>query len=138
MTGKVVRSSPVVRVGRDGIDIDLNVHNVGFAPWHGWAFSVGFAELNEVRTLGAVDAQAYWQAMLQYDASLPSRMGVEISAFIASQLPRPSILEVQTSGTHLLARGPAVLYLIGDAEETGPAAVAAWQAWQAAHASPGG
>jgi hypothetical protein len=138
MTTEAVRSSPLIRVGRDGIDIDLNVPNVGFAPKHGWVFSVGFAELNEVRTLSTVEAEAHLHAMLQSDASLSARMGAELSAFIAGQLPRPSLFQYQASGTHLLARGPAVLYVVGDADQTGPAAVAAWQAWQAAHAAQKG
>jgi len=138
VTSEVVRSSPLIRVGRDGIDIDLNVPNIGFAPKHGWVFSVGFAELNEARTLSTVEAQADLHSMLQSDASLSARMSTELSAFIAGQLPRPSLFQYQATGTHLLVRGPAVLYIVGDADQTGPPAVAAWQEWQAAHAAPKG
>src|SRR4029077_9910645 len=128
MTSDVARSLPLIRVGRDGIDIDLNVPNLRFAPKHGWVFSVGFAELNEVRTLSAADAQAQLDAMLQRDASLSARMGTDLNAFIAGQLPRPSFFQYQATRTHLMVRGPAVLYVVGDADQTGPAAVAAWQA----------
>ena len=136
MSSKAVRSAPVIRVGRDGIDIDLNVQGLFFAPKQGWVFSVGFAELTEARTLTAVEAEAHLHAMLEHDPSLSARMADQLTAFINSQLPRPSFFQYQAAGTHLMVRGPGVLYVVGDADQTGPAAVAAWQAWRAAHAAP--
>lgn len=130
------RGSPLVRVGTDGIDIDLHMTTIGSAPKRsGSVFSVGFAELSEVRTLGPNEAQAYWQSMQQYDPTVTARAGWELYKFVAGKVARPYIFEQLAFGTHLLVRGPTVLYLIGNSDESGPAAVAAWQAWQARQAA---
>lgn len=51
--------SPAISVTSDGLDIDLRAKTIG-RPQKRWVISVTFAELDEVRTLGALEAQAYW------------------------------------------------------------------------------
>jgi hypothetical protein len=137
ITKQLAGGSAVVRVGTHGLDIDLHMTAVGAAtPQRNWVFSVGFAELSEVRTLGANEAQAYSQSMEQYDPTVGARAAWELYQFVEGKVTRPSIFGQLSFGTHLLVRGPTVLYLIGNGDEFGPAAVAAWQAWQARHAVP--
>ena len=97
---------------------------------------VTFAEIDELRMMDAMNAQAYWQTMREYDPTLSTRMASELYQCLMGQLPRPSIYENISDGEHLLIRSPSVLYLIAWADESGPPAIAAWQAWRAAHGTP--
>src|SRR5260370_7038673 len=81
-------------------------------------------------------AQGYWGSMGQYDPTIGLRMEWELLHFIADQKARPSILGLIAIGTHLLLRGPTLLYLIGNADPFAVDALTAWQAWRAAHPEP--
>lgn len=74
--------------------------------------------------------------MKECDPTLITRMAYELYQYLKGQLPRPSIYENISAGEHLLIRSPSVLYLIAWADESGPPAIAAWQAWRAAHGTP--
>ncbi|HEX7264724.1 MAG TPA: hypothetical protein VF383_11155, partial [Candidatus Dormibacteraeota bacterium] len=101
-----------------------------------YRFWVGFTELNEVRMMDGLTAQAYWGTMAQYDPTIVYRMEWELLRFVADQKARPSILGLIALGTHLLLRGPTVLYLIGNADPFAQEALTAWQTWRAAHPVP--
>jgi hypothetical protein len=119
---------PDVRIGADGFDIDFHVQQIGGGPRvRPFLFHVPFADLDEVRTIDANNAQAYWQSMEQYDPTLTTRGSWELYQFTTGKLARPSIYQQLGMGTNLLMRGPTLLYLFGVFDETGPAAAAAWQ-----------
>ena len=127
--------APWVSVGPDGIYFELRVKTIG-GPQRRWVFHVTFDEIQEVRMLGALDAQAYWESMCQYDPTLAVRAGLEMFSYFKGDLARPSIFESLSAGTHILVRSPTVLYLMGEADGTAPAAVVAWQGWRAAREAP--
>jgi len=124
-----------LHVGTDGVEVDMRPAFIRRAP-ESYRFSVGFAELDEVRIMDGLTAQAYWGSMGQYDPSIGIRMEWELLRFIADQKARPSILGLIGFGTHLLLRGPTLLYLIGNADPFAVDALSAWQAWRAAHPTP--
>lgn len=133
------RSAAAVVVGADGIDVVQPVHVIGTADparQGPWVFHITFAEIDELRMLSPMEAQTYWQTMAGYDPTLDVRAAYEMYRYLKGELPRPTIYQYMAAGAHLLIRSPSVLYLLAYADETGPAAIAAWQAWRAAHASP--
>lgn len=125
-----------VRLAGDGIDILQPIGVINGVrrdlSWH-----VGFAEIDELRTMGALEAQAYWQSMEMYDPTLGVRAPYELEQFVTGKLARPSIYGGLWTGVHLLVRGPSLLYQIPNADQSGPAAISAWQEWRS-HASRGG
>jgi len=124
-----------LHVGTDGVEFDMRPAFVRRAP-ETYRFWVAFAELDEVRLMDGLTAQGYWGAMAQYDPTLGIRMEWELLHFMTNQRARPSIIGFLGFGTHLLVRGPTLMYLIGNADPFGPAAVAAWEAWRAARPAP--
>jgi hypothetical protein len=123
-------------VGTDGVDIDLRPPTIGPAPQRNFRFSVGFAELDEVRIMDGLTAQGYLASMEQYDPSFSVRTQWELLRFLTDQKFRPSLLAYSGIGPQLLLRSSSLLYMIGNADQFGPPAVAAWQAWRAAHRAP--
>src|SRR5205807_10428694 len=96
--------------------------------------SVGFAELNEARLMGGPTAQGDMASMAQYDPSFCVGMPWELLRFFTDQKFRPSLLPpLWGSGTQLLLRSSTLFYMVGNADQFGPAAVAAFEAWRAAH-----
>jgi hypothetical protein len=124
-----------LHVGTDGVEFDMRPAFVRRAP-ETYRFWVAFAELDEVRLMDGLTAQGYWGAMAQYDPTLGIRMEWELLHFMTDQRARPSIIGFLGFGTHLLVRGPTLMYLIGNADPFGPAAVAAWEAWRATRPAP--
>ena len=124
-----------LHVGADGVEFDMRPAFVRRAP-ETYRFWVAFAELDEVRLMDGLTAQGYWGAMAQYDPTLGIRMEWELLHFMTDQRARPSIIGFLGFGTHLLVRGPTLMYLIGNADPFGPAAVAAWEAWRATRPAP--
>jgi hypothetical protein len=124
-----------LHVGTDGVEVDMRPAFILRAP-ESYRFSVGFAELDEVRIMDGLTSQAYWGSMGQYDPTIGIRMEWELLHFVADQKARPSILGLLGFGTHLLLRGPTLLYLIGNADPFAVDALTAWQAWHAAHPTP--
>jgi hypothetical protein len=124
-----------VYVGNDGVDIDLRPPTIGRAR-RTYRFSVGFAELDEVRMMDGLTAQGYLASMDQYDPSFSLRMQWELVRFVADQKYRPSLLPCWGLGPQLLLRSSLLFYMVGNADQFGPAAVAAWQAWRAVHPVP--
>ncbi len=124
-----------LHVGTDSVEVDMRPALIRRAP-ESYRFLVGFAELDEVRSMDGLTAQAYWESMGQYDPTIGIRMEWELLHFIADQKARPSILGLIGFGTHLLLRGPTLLYLIGNADPFAADALTAWQAWHAAHPAP--
>jgi hypothetical protein len=124
-----------LHVGTDGVEVDMRPAFIVRAP-ESYRFSVGFAELDEVRIMDGLTAQAYWGSMGQYDPTIVLRMEWELFHFVADQKARPSILGLLGFGAHLLLRGPTLLYLIGNADPFAVDALNAWQAWRAAHPVP--
>jgi hypothetical protein len=122
--------------GSDGVDIDLQPLIIGPAPKRNFRFSVGFAELDEVRMMDGLTAQGYMASMAQYDPSFGGRGSWELLRFVNDQKCRPSLLPFWGIGTQLLLRSSTLLYMVGNADQFGPPAVAAWQAWRAAHPAP--
>jgi len=86
--------------------------------------------------MDGLTAQGYVGAMEQHDPTLGPRMEWELMRFMTDQAARPSILAIWGVGTHILMRGATVWYLVGNADATGPAAVAAWDAWRSLHGLP--
>jgi hypothetical protein len=124
-----------LHVGTDGVEVDMRPAFIRRAP-ESYRFSVGFAELDEVRIMDGLTAQGYWGVMGQYDPTIVIRMEWELLHFVADQKARPSILGLMGFGTHLLLRGPTLLYLIGNADPFAVDALTAWQAWRGAHPAP--
>jgi hypothetical protein len=122
-------------VGTDGVDIDLRPPTIGAAR-RNYRFSVGFAELDEVRMMDGLTAQGYLASMDQYDPSFSMRMEWELLRFLTDQKYRPSLVTFAGIGPQLLLRSSSLFYMIGNADQFGPPAVAAWQAWRAAHDLP--
>lgn len=121
----------------DGVVVDLRPINIGRLRARQQVFSIGFAELDEVRAMDGLASQGYQVAMEQYDPTLPARVAWELFRFLSGQIPRPTLcIGVVGLGTHVLMRSSTLLYLIGNADQTAPAIVAAWQAWQNAHKAP--
>ena len=124
-----------LQVGTDGVEVDMRPAFIRRAP-ESYRFSVGFAELDEVRIMDGLTAQGYWGSMGQYDPTIGIRMEWELLHFVADQKARPSILGLIGFGTHLLLRGSTLLYLIGNADPFAVDALTSWQAWRAAHPAP--
>jgi hypothetical protein len=124
-----------LHVGTDGVEVDMRPAFIRRAP-DSYRFSVGYAELDEVRIMDGLTAQGYLGAMGEYDPTFTIRMEWELLHFIADQKARPSVLGLIGFGTHLLLRGPSLLYLIGNADPFAADALTAWQAWRAAHPAP--
>ena len=121
-------------VGVDGVDFDLRPAIIGPAPPRSFRFSVGFAELDEVRMMDGLTAQGYLASMAQYDPSFRVRMEWELVHFLTDQKFRPSLLPpLMGIGMQLLLRSSTLFYMVGNADQFGPAAVAAFEAWRAAH-----
>jgi len=131
-TKQVARYMATLHVGTDGVEVDMRPAFIRRAP-ETYRFWVGFAELDEVRIMDGLTAMGYWEAMGQYDPTIVLRMEGELLHFIVDQKARPSILGLIAIGTHLLLRGPTLLYLIGNADPFAVDALTAWQAWRAAH-----
>lgn len=131
-TKRVAPYMATLHVGADGVEVDMRPAFIRRAP-ETYRFWVGFAELDEVRIMDGLTAQGYWAAMGQYDPTIYLRMEGELLHFVADQKARPSILGLIAIGTHLLLRGPTLLYLIGNADPFAADALNAWQAWRAAH-----
>jgi hypothetical protein len=134
-TKQVAPYMATLHVGADGVEVDMRPAFIRRAP-ESYRFWVGFAELDEVRIMDGLTAQGYWGAMGQYDPTIVLRMEWELLHFVADQKARPSILGLIAIGTHLLLRGPTLLYLIGNADPFAVDALTAWQAWRAAHPEP--
>ena len=134
-TRQVAPYMATLHVGSDGVEVDMRPAFIVRAP-ESYRFWVGFAELDEVRIMDGLTAQGYWGAMGQYDPTIVFRMEWELFHFVADQKARPSILGLIAIGTHLLLRGPTMLYLIGNADPFAVDALTAWQAWRAAHPAP--
>ena len=124
-----------VTVLPDHLEIDVWSPALG-VPQHRYMASVGFAELDEVRTLDAPTAQAYWASMLQYDPSIGGRANWDVYRLVTGQTTRPTILNLTIPSASLLMRSSALLYLVGGADQFGPPAVAAWESWRAAQPAP--
>jgi len=121
----------------DGVAIDLRPINIGQFRARQQVFSVAFGELDEVRAMDGLAAQGYQLAVEQYDPTLAARVAWELFRFLSGQIPRPTLcVGVVGLGTHVLMRSSTLLYLIGNADQTAPAIVAAWQAWRNAHQTP--
>ncbi|MDQ6917850.1 MAG: hypothetical protein M3Z98_00685 [Candidatus Dormibacteraeota bacterium] len=132
-------NAPSFSVGTDGLAINFALRAIGSSPApRSWVVPVAYAEIDEIRMLSALDAQAFSQSLDQYDPSLTDRSGLEFVQYVQGQRPRPSILRYLAGGAHVLIRGPSLLYLLAYADQTGPLAIAAWQAWRAAHPQPAG
>lgn len=134
-TRQVAPYMATVHVGADGVEVDMRRAFIRRAP-ESYRFSVGFAELDEVRVMDGLTAMGYWGAMREYDPTIGIRMEFELLHFVADQRARPSILGLIAIGTHLLMRGPTLLYLIGNADPFAVDALTAWQTWRAAHLAP--
>jgi len=134
-TRKLAPHMATLHVGTDGVEVDMRPAFIRRAP-ESYRFSVGFAELDEVRIMDGLTAQGYWGAMAQYDPTIGIRMEWELLHFVADQKARPSILGLIGFGTHLLLRGSTLLYLIGNADLFAVDALTAWQAWRATHPAP--
>lgn len=128
--------APAVYVTADGFDIDFKSLIVGFVGRRNRLIHLTFAELDDVRMLTWNDAAAYGQSLTTYDTTLVPRMAWEFTRFIQGTLERPSVILYTSYGAHLLLHGPTLLYLIGAGDAWAPGALAAWQAWQAAHITP--
>jgi hypothetical protein len=121
----------------DGVVIDLRPINIGQFRARQQVFSVAFDELDEVRAMDGLAAEGYQLTMEQYDPTLTARVAWELFRFLSGQIPRPTLcVGVVGLGTHVLMRNSTSLYLIGNADQTAPAIVAAWQAWRDAHQTP--
>lgn len=127
---------PSITLRPDGMDVDFRWQSLGSRPAPPRVVSIEFAELQEVRTLDARDAQAYWDSVVAYDPTLVVRVGTELFQYSNHMIARPSIYYQLSIGLHLLIRGATLLYVICGQDDSGPAAVAAFQAWQSAHAAP--
>jgi hypothetical protein len=134
-TRQLSRYLATLNVATDGVEFDMRPAFIIRAP-ESYRFFVGFNELDEVRLMDGLTAQGYWGSMEQYDPTLLIRMEAELLHFAVDQRARPSILSLLGFGTHVLLRGPTVLYMLGNADPFGPPAVAAWQAWRARHPAP--
>jgi hypothetical protein len=134
-TRKVAPYMATLHVGADGVEVDMRPAFIRRAP-DSYRFWVGFAELDEVRIMDGLTAQGYWGAMGQYDPTIFLRMEGELLHFMVDQKARPSVLGLIAIGTHLLMRGPTLLYLIGNADPFALDALTAWQAWRSAHPAP--
>ena len=118
---------------QDGVLIDVRPINVGPLQARQQVFKVAFAELDEVRAMDGLTAQGYQLSMGQYDPTLMLRVEWELFRFLSGQLTRPTLcFAVLGFGTHVLMRSSTLLYLIGNADQSAPTIVAAWQAWQSA------
>jgi hypothetical protein len=133
-TRMLARYTATVYVGAEGLDLDLVPSSR--TPRRTYRFSVGFAELDEVRMMDGLTAEGYMFSMEQYDPTLNIRSEWELVRFLTDQNFRPSVLPMFGIGTQLLMRSPTLFYMVGNADQFGPAAVAAWQAWRAAHPAP--
>jgi hypothetical protein len=71
-----------VLVGPDGLDIVQNISSIGGPPRGPWDFHVTFAEIDELRMMDAMNAQAYWRTMQEYDPSLVARMANELYQYL--------------------------------------------------------
>jgi hypothetical protein len=122
-----------LNVGTDGVEVDLRPLTFGLTLKRTYRFNVGFGELDEVRMMDGLTAQGYMLSMEQYDPTFTVRTAAELVHFSLDQKARPSLISMLGIGTHLLLRSSTLLYMVGNADQFGPAAVAAFQAWRAAH-----
>ena len=121
----------------DTIEIEVRFIVIGTPPQSRWHLSVPFADLDEVRLLDGLSAEGYMTSLLAYDPTFQFRLQWEVWRFYMGKVARPSLFApgVTAAGAQLLLRGSNLLYLISNADETGPAVVAAWNAWRATHAT---
>jgi hypothetical protein len=125
-----------LNVGTDGVEYDMRPITFGLKMKRSYRFYVGFGELDELRMMDGLSAQGYLASMEQYDPTFTARAMWEMTHFSIDQKARPSLVFLLGIGTHLLLRSSTLLYMVGNADQFGPAAVAAWQAWRAAHPVP--
>jgi hypothetical protein len=125
-----------LNVGTDGVEYDMRPVTFGRTLNRSYRFYVGFEELDEVRMMDGLSAQGYLASMEQYDPTFVVRSMLGILHYGFDQKARPSIVFLLGFGTHLLLRSSTLLYMVGNADQIGPAAVAAWQAWRATHPVP--
>ena len=126
-----------IGVTADSVEIEVRFIVIGTPPQPRWHLSVPFADLEEVRLLDGLSAEGYLTSLQAYDPTLQFRLQWEVWRFYMGKVAKPSLFMpgVTAAGAQLLLRGPGLLYLISNADETGPAAVAAWEAWRATHAT---
>jgi hypothetical protein len=125
-----------LKVGTEGVEFDLRPWTFGRVLRRSFRFYVGFAELDEIRMMDGLTAQGYLASMEQYDPTFIVRMQWELVHFGIDQKARPTLMSMLGIGTHLLLRSSTLLYMVGNADQFGPAAVAAFQAWRATHPVP--
>lgn len=128
---------PTIAVNAGGLEIEVRFIVIGTPPQPRWHLSVPFAELDEVRLLDGLSARGYMESLQAYDPTLPVRLQWEVWRFYMGKVAKPTLFTpgLTAAGAQLLLRGPKLLYLISNADATGPAAVDAWNAWRAAHAT---
>ena len=120
-------------VGTQGVTIDLRPTLARRTPQRTYRFTVDYAELDEVRLMDGLTTQGYLLSMQEYDPTFVPRMEWEMLRYTVDQTKRPTILAMGGFGASLLLRSATLFYMVGSADQFGPAAVAAWQAWRAAH-----
>jgi hypothetical protein len=125
-----------LNVGTDGVEYDVRPWTFGRPMKRSYRFYVGFGELDELRMMDGLSAQGYLASMVQYDPTFTARAEWQYIRYAIDQKTRPSIIFMLGIGTHLLLRSSTLLYMVGNADQFGPAAVGAWQAWRAAHPVP--
>jgi len=125
-----------INVGTDGVEVDLRPLTLSLTLKRTYRFFVGFGELDEVRMMDGLTAQGYLLSMEQYDPTFTARMAWELAHFGLDQKARPSLISMLGIGTHLLLRSSTLFYMVGNADQFGPVAVAAWESWRAAHPAP--
>ncbi|HEX2646872.1 MAG TPA: hypothetical protein VHO95_06565 [Candidatus Dormibacteraeota bacterium] len=124
-----------VYVGTEGVTIDLRHSMIQRSPERSYRFTVNYAELDEVRMMDGLTAQGYLASMAQYDPTFTVRTEWEFARFSLDQRTRPTVVAMSGVGAQLLLRSPTLFYMVGNADQFGPAAVAAWQTWRTAHPS---
>lgn len=132
-TRQFAKFMAAISVIQDGVSIDIRPINIGPLQARQHEFRVAFAELDEVRAMDGLSAQGYQLSMERYDPTLMLRVEWELVRFLSGQVARPTLcFAVLGFGTHVLIRSSTLLYLIGNADQSAPTIVAAWQAWNSA------
>src|ERR1700730_8960512 len=110
-----------LNVGADGVEYDMRPITFGLAMKRSYRFYVGFGELDELRVMDGLSAQGYLASMEQYDPTFTVRAIWEMTHFSIDQKARPSLVYLLGIGTHLLLRSSTLLYMVGNADQFGPA-----------------
>jgi hypothetical protein len=100
-----------------------------------WSWHFAFAEIKEMKALTENEAASYTLSALEYDPTIAVRANVDMARYASGQIERPAIY-MGGVGPTLMIRGHDFLYYVGLDDDSGPAAVSALQAWQAARATP--